>query len=70
MAYSEETAENAGNIEKQPGGHKSQGEAELVRYFLEKSRFGGIALHEPVQLPSELELRRLHIAAFMAGDVE
>ncbi len=70
MADSEETAENAGNVEKQPGGHKSQGEAELVPNFLEKRRFDAAALHEPVQLPSELELRRLHIAAFMAGDVE
>lgn len=70
MADSEETAENAGNIEKQPGGHKSQGEPELVPNFLEKRRFDAAALHEPVQLPSELELRRLHIAAFMAGDIE
>ena len=66
----DKTKENAGNIEEHPEACKSQGEAEQLAFFLEKSRFGGIALHESVQLPSELDLRRQTIAAFMAGDVE
>lgn len=70
MADMQETAKNVENTGKHPGACKSQGDKEQLAFFLEKSRFVGMALPNPVQLPPDRDQLRLTIAAFLAGDIE